>query len=185
MRLLLRLVFFPLLSVVAGVSLAQQSTSNCDRRDLPVDVSGVLKTQFAGWRVKTIEDLDAYERKLWTHSKLKQCPGIAIGHFFNPTDQAVALLLVPEHRGSNGFKVVVFSKLKGKLGVASTVIEESKDQLSTRIVIYRVPPGLYKDPENTRKVRITLDGIQVEEMEAGSSVYFWRNGRFENLLTSE
>jgi hypothetical protein len=65
------------------------------------------------------------------------------------------------------------------------VIEDGKDQISERVVIYRVPPGPYNDPENTRRVRIQLDGIVAEAMEAGASLYFWRNGHFGHLVISE
>ena len=185
MKVLLRLTFPLLFLLLAGVASGQQRSSNCAPSVLPADLSDALKSQFPGWRIKTTDDLASYHQKLWAESKPKACPGIASGHFLNPTKQTFALLLVPDTPGKNGYKVVVFARSDGKPGVTPTVIEEAKDHSSARVVIYRVPPGLYKDPENTRRVRIRLDGIQVEEMEAAASLYFWRNGYFHYLLTSE
>lgn len=151
---------------------------------VPADISEWLKSHFPHSRVKSTEDLEAYHQKLWQENRPNACPGIAEGNFLAPSEKTFALLLVPEVPSNTGYKVVVLSKPRGKTYSAS-VIDDGKDELSERVVIYRVPPGTYKEPENTRRVQIKLDGVVVEAMEAGATLYLWRNGRFDHMVISE
>lgn len=179
-------VAVPLALLLAPMSASsQQSRSDCAQTVLPAEVSGWLKSRLPGWRIKTAEDLEAYHQKLWSENKQNACPGIASGHFVSATAKEFTLLLVRGGLEKSGYKVVAFIKTTDTSAVTPTIVEDEKDQNSERVVIYRTAPGLYKDPENRRRVRIKRDGIVVEEMEAGASLHFWRSGRFEELITSE
>jgi hypothetical protein len=164
---------------------SQQYPSVCAPTILPADVSEWLKNHLPSWRIKTTEDLEDYHRRLWKKNQPDACPGIASGHFSADGAKEFTLLLVPKNSTKNGYKVIAFTKPKDKPAVTPRVIEDEHDQNSKRVVIYRVSPGLYKDPENARRVRIERDGIVVEAMEAGASLYFWRKGRLEHLIISE
>jgi hypothetical protein len=180
-----RVVLLLVLLLVPMSASGQQSLSTCAPTVLPPDVSEWLKNHLAGWRIKTTEDLEAYHQKLWNENRPNQCPGIAPGHFASATEEEFALLLIPESAERRGYKVFAFIQPKGTRARAPRIVEDDKDQSSERVVLYPTPPGLYKDPENTRRVRIPRDGIVLEEMEAGGTLYFWRSSRFERLIISE
>jgi hypothetical protein len=182
---LTRVVLLLVLLLLPVSASSQQSSSTCAPTVLPPDVSEWLKNHLSGWRIKTTQDLEAYHQKLWNENRPNQCPGIAQGHFTNATEGEFALLLVPESTEKKGYKVLAFIKPKGMRARAPKIVEYEKDENSERVVLYPTPPGLYKDPENTRRARIPSDGIVIEEMEAGATLYFWRNNRFERLIISE
>lgn len=180
----LRLTFsFSLLFVVSMVS--AQTSVKCDVNALPKSISETLSTSYAEWRVKTVDDLESYDRELWLKNNPHDCPGFTSGHFVDSTDRSFAVLLVPKEPDANGFKVIVFSKPDCQSPYIPRVIAESKSQNSASMVIYRVPPGTYSDAEQTRRVQIQLDSFQVEILEASATLYFWQGGRFQHLQTSE
>ncbi len=174
-----------ILLLAPALASGEPRSPNCGPAGLPADVARSIIAGFPGWRIKRQEEFDPYEQTLWTKSKGSECPGIAAGHFVHSKATDFAVLLVPGIPDRRGYKVVVFAKPNGTPAVTPTVIEDDKDESSARVVIYRVPPGRYEEPENTRRVRIRRDGIVVEAMEAGASLYFWRGGRFEQLIISE
>jgi hypothetical protein len=53
------------------------------------------------------------------------------------------------------------------------------------MVISRVEPGKYTDFESTRSVRIKLDAINVEWLEKEALLYYWSEGRYQTLQTSD
>ena len=52
-------------------------------------------------------------------------------------------------------------------------------------VIATVPAGNYEEAMGPKKVQIDLDGISYEVMEKGAILYYWKNGRFHELATSD
>jgi hypothetical protein len=170
---------------MTGMACGQKVSLDCSTSVLPQGVSKILESSFADWRIRKFEDLDAYDQTLWEKNGPKECPGITSGNFLKKEDRVFALLLVPKVPGSKGYKVVVFSSLEKGGKITPMVVEDVKDQDSSNVVIYRVPPGVYREPEETTGIQIKLDGIQVEKMEVGTMVYFWKNHRFEKIITSE
>ncbi len=180
---LICLVAFFLLTTVAS---AQRTSPKCAVTTLPPEISEIVKSKFVGWRIKDTEDLEPYLRQLWKKSKQDTCPGIASGHFLVQAKRTSAVLLVPKIPDEKGYKVIVFAESDDKLQSPKAVsILDVKDQDGEDIVIYRLPPGAYTSPENDNRIRIRLDGLQVERMEVTTTVYFWRNNHFESLTTSD
>jgi hypothetical protein len=180
----LRLAYsFSLLFAVSMVS--AQTSVKCDVNALPKSVSETLSSRYADWRIKTVDDLESYDRELWLKNNPHDCPGFTSGHFVGSTDRSFAVLLVSKERDANGYKVVLFSRSDSQPPYVPKVIAESKSQNSASMVIYRVPPGTYSDAEHTRRVQIRLDSFQVEILEASATLYFWQGGRIQHLQTSE
>jgi hypothetical protein len=170
---------------IIGAVYAQNASYDCSVDSLPKDISKALRTSFGGWRIQTVKDLDPYDQKLWKSKRLNECPGIANGNFFNRGNQAFALLLVPASvTGFTGYKLIAFSRSDKNGHFFSTVIEDVKNQDSLNLAISRVPPGVYKEPEETKSIQIKTDGIQIEKIEVTTKVYFWRNNHFEYMITS-
>jgi hypothetical protein len=51
-------------------------------------------------------------------------------------------------------------------------------------VIHKLPPGTYDDGEGG-KVRVKQDAIAYEAIEAGAIMYYFEQGKFRSLQTSE
>ena len=52
-------------------------------------------------------------------------------------------------------------------------------------VIFAVPAGHYEEAVGPRKVTTDLDGIWYEIMEKGAILYYWKSGRYRELVTSD
>jgi hypothetical protein len=182
---LLRILLSCISLVLVPLTLAQTSKTKCEPTALPKDIAEALSTRYSDWKIKTVDDLESYDRELWLKDNTDKCPGIATGHFLNAASQDFALLLVPKVPDTNGYKVIVFAMPDGKASYEARVVAESKSQGSASMVIYAIPPGTYADAEGTRRVQIRLDSFQVEILEASATLYFWRSGQFHHLVTSE
>ena len=181
MRRILFLLTALLVMRLAGYG---EAMSSCSVAALPTGISNILTSQFPGWRIATLENLESYDRDLWIKSKPGKCPGITAGHFFNAHMKSFAVLLVPEDAHGKGYKVIAFKPIDGKGNVKPVAVEESGTENASDVVIYRLPPGVFEDPDRTRRVRVQLDALQVEKMEVSTKLYFWQAGRFERLITS-
>ena len=56
---------------------------------------------------------------------------------------------------------------------------------SSGLVISKVPPGRYPGFDTTQAVRLKLDGLEAEWLEKSSVLYYWRNGKYRTLQTSD
>ena len=65
---------------------------------------------------------------------------------------------------------------KTKQGAYRDRVLGQTDERAPPCVIYSVPPEEYTDAFETESVRLRLDGIQVEQMEAGSMLFYWKEG---------
>ena len=99
-----------LLILLCVGSSAESSPHSCDASVLPSGVSELLKSRFAGWRIRTAEDMEPYDRQLWTKSKPDACPGITSGRFLSSTKTTFAVLLVPEKPDLKGYKIIAFDQ---------------------------------------------------------------------------
>ncbi|MFI5091921.1 MAG: hypothetical protein ACHQIK_00605 [Candidatus Acidiferrales bacterium] len=52
-------------------------------------------------------------------------------------------------------------------------------------MISTVPPGHYEEAQGPHKVQTDLDGILYEVLEKGTLLYYWKNGRYQELATSD
>jgi hypothetical protein len=166
-------------------SVAESRPASCDTTVLPHGISDLLNSRFEGWRIRTVEDMEPYDRQLWTKSEADPCPGITSGRFLSSTKQTFAVLLVPAKPDHKGYKIIAFDEADGRGVFTPIIVLEDTTQSAVDLAIFRLPPGLYTDPDRSHRVRIQLDGLQVERMEVSTTLYFWRAGRFEHLVTSD
>ncbi len=162
----------------------QGSEDPCVGREPPKDISRIISTLFSGWRLKTLDDLDVNDRKLWQKARPDACPGITRGHFFSNQRLSFAVLLIPRAERRGGYKLAAFEEENIGHYKARLVCEERKGS-STSLVVSAVPPGDYSDAEGQTRVHLSLDGINAESLEAGAVLYYWQAGRFRHLITSE
>jgi hypothetical protein len=178
---------FALATVLAlGTGTAAQAANPCRTETLPSNARHLVDSQFPGWRIKTLSDLAGYDHDLWMQTHPKDCPGIAVGHFEDPNQTAYGLLLVPKSAGETGYKLVVLAK-SGTDDTYSLRILDHAEQAGadSGLVISKAPPSRYSDFDTTQSIRLKLDGIEAEWIEKASVLYFWRNGKYQTLQTSD
>jgi hypothetical protein len=107
------------------------------------------------------------------------------------TQLSYALLLIPKPgKKQPGFQIVVFSRTGPRIQFVSHVVHKWTGTFSERsdFVISKVPPGQYEgyaESGETPKVSIHLDGLLYEAIGKASSLYYWKDGRYEGVPISD
>lgn len=144
----------------------------------------VLASKYADWRPKDVSDLGTDDKELWLNAHPKECPGIAVGHFEEADRLSYAVLLVPRLELQHGYKILVLTPTGN--GYAARILDHADGEYSSSgLVISKLPPGTYSDFEGTAPVRVTRDAINVEWIEKAGVLYYWANGKFRTIQTSD
>lgn len=179
------LIAVSLPNATSGPISAAQTSTVCDETTLPAQVNELLKAKFARWRPERVSDLDADDQKFRTEEHLKECPGIAVGHFESADSLLYAVLLVPRSEQQGGYQIVVSSKGLNVDAYTWRVLEHAEGKTHFAPVISKASPGTYPGFDDTKSVRIKLDGIDVERVEKSALIYYWSGGCYRNIWTSD
>jgi len=151
---------------------------------IPKELDQFLAKDFPTFRPKLISDLDRDERRLWSETHGKACPGVAAGQFESADELSYALLLIPQSRPKDGYRLVVVTA-----GADNHFQSETLDSNDTAdnsgMVIARVPPGKQSAFEGNKTIRLRLESISVQWLEKAAVLYYWSNGKFRTLNTSD
>jgi len=147
-------------------------------------VQSYVEHQFPEWRPKALSDLEGYDRQLWQEAHRKEYPGIAVGHFENAEQLSYALLLVPRSTAKSGYKFVVISSAPENT-YHSEILDHNNAEDASGMVISKAPPGKYSDFEQTKTVQLKLDSITLDWLEKSSVLYYWSEGHFLSIDTSD
>lgn len=172
-------------NLASGPIWAAQASTVCAEAPLPAPINELLGAKFAGWRPQQVSDLDGDDQKYWSASHPKECPGIAIGHFEFADRVSYAVLLLPKSKQQNGYQIVVFSKVTDASAYTWKLLEHAEGKNTFAPVIYKVPPGKYVGFDDTKSVRIKLDGLSVDWIEKSSFIDYWWEGRYHKIWTSD
>lgn len=139
---------------------------------------------YQDWRPIALSDLSKPHQRMWRRSLNRfDCPGIAMGHFERKDELAYAFSLTPRDPRQTGWRLVVISK--NRQGVYRDRVLGQTDERVPPYVIYVVPPEEYTDAFETESVKLRLDGLQVEQMEAGAVLFYWKDGQYKSLIVAE
>ncbi len=174
-----------LLAVLSLGNGASQSSATCGDVSVPAPVNALLKAKFSRWRPERVSDLLGDDRKLWLEGHSKECPGVAIGNFETKRSLSYAVLLVPTSEQLGGFQIIVFSKGATNDAYTWKVLQHVEGKAYFAPVIYKVPPGKYSGFDDSKAVLLKLDGVNVEWIEKSSLVYYWRDGSYRAIQTSD
>jgi hypothetical protein len=174
-----------LLILISASSLKAQTSQSCDMTNIPAPVTHDLITEFPRWKVKQISDLDAENQQLWLKAHGTDCPGIAIGHFESTERLGYAILIVPKSEPTGGYKLLIFRKRQTSDSYSWKQLDHVDGAAYSGLVISKAEPGKYADFGATRSVQTKLDGIYVEWIEKGASLYYWSVGQYHKLSLSE
>ena len=179
MRFCLRFAVVVLLFVPG--SLAQ--SNRCEL--LPSDAKLAIRQRFPTGRPKVLSDLDGYDKKLWLETHPKECPGIAVGHFERPDQIAYAVLLIPKSGHDANNKIIILSKAANQYAIRMLNHSEGNPDSDWGLIISKEPAGTYSDMGGTKRVRLKLDSVNVEYLEKSSILYYWSQGKYLSIQTSD
>jgi len=161
----------------------------CDVSALPKEIQTNLDKNYPDWQPERLEHLYNEDRQFWIKDHPNDCPGIATGHFESKTERSYALLLISKpERKRQGFRLIVFSRIGPSVPYVTRLITKWNIGLyyqGSDEVIAAVPPGHYGEAMGPKSVDTNLDTIMCATMEKGAAVYYWKNGRYHELITSE
>ena len=177
------LVLLLLFSTMHGLS--ETNANRCAMGNLPAGVQELLKSNYGTLRPKTLADLEGDGQKLWLSLNPHSCPGIAVGNFEGSGKNEYALLLIPASGTEVEYKVVVFAAPKGSSRYTTTLLDHGTNTPDSGMVISRVPPGKQTGFDETNSVRLKLDGINLQWLEKASVLYYYSNGAYHHLETSD
>lgn len=181
LQLLVCAVVFVIVTVCSG-----QLKNSCRTSSLPSGAKALLDTEYGDWRTKDVSDLGADDEGLWMKAHPKECPGIAVGHFEEANRISYAVLLVPKSELKHGYKIIILGKSPtGDVYTARLLDQAGGEYSSSGLVISRVPPGKYSDFEDTASVRAKVDALNVEWIEKAGVLYYWANGKYHKIQTSD
>jgi hypothetical protein len=159
---------------------AAQDTCSLDQ--IPANVRSRMTQRFPGWKIVSLQDLRADDQNIWRTSHPKECPGYATGHFSSAEQLSYAFNLFRDN-GKQLFAVLLVIDAAGpdyKIHVLS-----KPQVVAFMSVVYSQPPGRLTDFAGTRQLTTSLSVIAYETLEAGQLVYFWSNGRYHSIQTSD
>jgi len=181
--------FITFFIIAAVSSVPTKAADPCHTSTLPKEIQSKLAKDYPDWQPERLENLYEDDRPFWTKAHPNDCPGIAIGHFESKAELSYALLLISKpDRKRPGLRILVFSRLGPSAPYVAHLVSKwdvGAFYEGSAQVISTVPAGNYKEAMGPRKVQIDLDGISYEVMEKGAILYYWKNGRFQELATSD
>lgn len=136
------------------------------------------------WRPIALWDLPKPHQRMWRRSLNRfDCPGIAMGHFERKHELSYAFSMKPRDPRQTGWRLIVITKT-GQGAYRDRVLAQTDERVPP-YVIYVVPPEEYTDAFETESVKLRLDGLQVEQMEAGTMLFYWKEGQYRSLILEE
>ncbi len=165
--------------------IASTPTGNDCSQLLPQPVKRLLARQYPSWKVTALPDLLPEDRKLWRESPYRKgdCPGVAVGHFERRDRLSYGVLLI-RRRGDKTYNMLLLASQVGRGKWRLSVLDKEREVAFTT-AIWKMPPGQYSNWDDTERVRITLDGIVNEQIEAWSIMYYWRRGDWHQIRLSD
>jgi hypothetical protein len=177
------LILLGLVSMFLPGACGQQGESTCQGQ-LPGELLTEIKQAFPNSKIEETTDLSPEYREMWVKAHSSQCPGVAEGKYKGPDQKLFAVLLLSTEREKPGV-TLVFVDLAASGNKRFKVLETVKIATTGPNVIFTLPPGQYSDPEGLHKTRTRFDGVVLEQLEAGSLLYYYRAGAFHKLTLSE
>lgn len=161
-------------------SLARAQEHSCNIDALPPSVRALVEEKYPGWRLVEGSDLRSDDWSLWKKMHDGRCPGLAVGHYENHNDNSYAITLFKKQPKLRQLLVVITP------GASAPKLHElSRPQdVAYLSVVSKLPPGSYSDGEG-KPLRLRKESISYEAIEAGAIMYYYSQGRYKSVQSSE
>ncbi len=161
-------------------SLAYAAEQVCNQDAVPAPIRSLVQEKYPGWRIVQVSDLRSDDQSLWRKAHHGQCPGLFAGHFESGVAESYAITLfrkAPKLR-----QLLIVATMEDSVPKLH-VLSRAQD-VAFLSVISKLPPGSYFDAEGKR-LKIGRESISYEAIEAGAVMYFFRNGTYVSVQSSE
>ena len=161
------------------------SKDPCENTVIPKEVLQLVTDRFPSWHVLRFSDLYPDRQEDWLRSQYReQCPGIAAGHFETKASLSHAMLLIPNDKTKNSFRLVVVHSKHGRLDLKVLIDAPCHNCRWHDEVVYRLPPGKYEDFYQEKTIVLTNEGFQWETSK-GAWLFYWKKGQYHKIITSD
>ncbi len=138
------------------------------------------------------KDIDSDDQALWDKVREGECPGIAVGNYDDSKVKGYAILIIPRDSVKRQIKLLLFRKNSSGKYAAKTILETDNAGRSYP-VIYRGEPGTYTETDSydygknneADSIETKHDVIICEFIEKGALVFYYKDGKFHELVISD
>ena len=168
------------LLLLALGSLAHSQEQSCNIDTLPSWARSAVGKKYPGWRLVQVSDLRSDDQTMWERTHRGKCPGLIVGHFENESDSAYAITLFQKTpRLRQLLAVIMAGPLTPKFRILSR-----PQEVAYLSVVSKLPPGRYSDAAG-KPLRIRHESISYEAIEAGEIIYYYGDGIYRAVQSSE
>lgn len=146
---------------------------------LPVDAKAELATAYEDWVILEHDHLYPHQQEIWGPA----CPGLAAGEFDGSGEETYAVLIVRQVAQTKQAKLLLLEKTNATYTIR--VLRE-EEEVPSYPVVHREPPGIYRyfyDRQNT--IDALHDVFVYEHLEATATVFYYKDGEYQQLLISD
>jgi hypothetical protein len=154
----------------------------CADVHIPAPIRSAIEGRFPSWQIVKVRDLRSDDQKLWLQAHKEECPGIAIGHFEGAAITSHAVTLFRSAPTLQQILLVVSPNPAGKPRVH---ILSKPQHVAFLSVVYKTPSGNYSEVEGGATINVRNEAVVHEGIEAGSVLFYFLNGKYRSLITSE
>jgi hypothetical protein len=175
------LIVIVLLYAIPAFSDGVQSQSSCVGV-LPNSLENLVKEQYRGWQIVSVEMLKPHHRKLFLKDRRRKCPGIAKVDLYGDGRQVYAVVLIEESDIDRRSKLVLTQET-GKDKWQMTTLE---DETTVPIpVVAAGPAGTYEHVYGERELKSDHEVVVYIGYESWVVVYAWNGKQIEKIQISD
>jgi hypothetical protein len=173
-----------ILALILQCSVAFGQSVNSCLNLLPKDAKALIDDKYINWRILSKQDLLSDDQILWDKKHENECPGIAIGKYRNDKVADYAVLIIPKKGETKKANLLMLAK--DSSGKYTLVLLYGDKNVANYPVIYKVAPGQYYYFYDSKKSIMTKHDVVIyEHIEASAIAFYYKNGNYEQLLTSD
>lgn len=172
------LLCLQLLTAVATANDGPPKAPFCESL-LPPEVKAKVEAAYTGWRVLEHNQLYPHQQEIWG----ARCPGVAIGEFRGPGKVGYGVVIVRQVKEIKQAKLLLLEKLQTNYTMQQL---REQNEVPSYPVIHKEPPGIYRefyDRQNT--VKVLSDVLVYEHLEATATLFYFKDGKYQELLISD
>lgn len=164
-----------LLFVYSCVALGQ-----CSSTHLPEQLRTRL-AEYKGWRMVDVASLTNDDQRTWQNEHPKECPGFTEGRFID--EQPSFIVALVRRSGNKLFQQVL--AFRSRDVTYEPILLGVPSEVAIVHVLIKLPPGKYTNFDRDVTIRTLHDVVVLTQLNAHSTLYYWRKGNFHSLNYSE
>lgn len=154
----------------------------CDEPGLPLEIRQLLANEFQAWSIVELSSLAPKDRSIWVRTKGHAvCPGFTAARFACGSERSYAVALTQRREGKTYSALVLAERSESRYALR---VLSPPQEASFPLVVTTVPPGSYRDADSSKQVLTRCEGVLYEQLEAGSLLFYWENGRYLSVQPS-